>query len=88
MITKKRIQVIFLLIITCFKMMGTEIPTSPNPFKYVNDYANLLSPQEENELERKISDFYKQTSNQIAVVTVYTLGDLTPGDYAYKIGNE
>jgi uncharacterized protein len=63
-----------------------EIPKRPNPPRLVNDFANVLSDQEENALERFLIDYDDSTSTQIAVVTVRS----TDGDdinmFAAKIG--
>lgn len=52
------------------------------PTGYVNDYANVLSPSFKTSEEKKLSAYTKQTSNEIAVVTVATTGDMIIDDYA------
>ncbi len=52
--------------------------TSPgNPSGFVNDFAHVLTESEKGILENKIAAFNASTSNEIAVVTVKSLG----GDY-------
>lgn len=63
-----------------------KLPPKPNPPRLVNDYANLLSSAEENELERKLVAYNDSTSNQILIVTVHTLQGYAEDQYATEIG--
>jgi len=36
----------------------------------VNDFANVLSPEQQQILEQRLDDLDKSSSNQIAIVTV------------------
>src|SRR5699024_1998456 len=61
------------------------IPDRPNPPRLVNDFAHLLSPQQNAQLERQLEELARNTSNRIVVVTV----DSICGDkalFTYKIG--
>lgn len=49
---------------------------------YVNDYAHMLSPQKIESLDQKLSAYDKQTSNQIVVTTLTSIGDDTVEDVA------
>src|SRR4028119_2331248 len=44
------------------------------PARLVNDYAEVLSPEEEASLERKLVAYDDSTSNQISILTIRTLG--------------
>lgn len=59
----------------------------PEPDGYVNDFAELLTPQEINQLERKLSKIDQQTSIQFAVVTVNSLREKNIREYATELGN-
>lgn len=59
----------------------------PNPVGHVNDFANILPPDVARILERGLSDYAKETSIEIAVVTIVSLGDMDVGDYAVRLGN-
>jgi len=63
-----------------------QFPVKPSPPRLVNDMANMLSPGEQNQLERKLLDFERETSNQITIVTIDSLGDYDVSDYAIKLG--
>ncbi|RYY16522.1 MAG: TPM domain-containing protein, partial [Chitinophagaceae bacterium] len=63
------------------------LPSKPNPPKLVNDYADLLTPQEESQLERKLVAYDDSTSNQILIVTVKTMRGYEADQYATEIGH-
>ena len=44
----------------------------PKPHNWTNDYENLFSAEEETELNQIISDFEKETTVEIAIVTIDT----------------
>lgn len=68
-----------------FLAMAQDIPRRPNPPKLVNDYANVLSPDEEARLEAKLVAYDDSTSNQIAIVTITTLEGYPIEEYSLKI---
>ncbi len=55
------------------------------PTAFVTDYASILSPNQINELELKISNFEKSTTNEIAVVTIPSLDGDTIENVAQDI---
>ncbi|AYA37854.1 TPM domain-containing protein [Hymenobacter oligotrophus] len=63
-----------------------ELPPRPNPFKFVTDAAQLLSPADANTLERGLRRYADNTGTQIVVVTVPTLGGRPVADYARDLG--
>jgi uncharacterized protein len=60
-----------------------DIPNKPQNF--VNDYTGTLSAENINSLENKISNFEKQTSNEIAVVIIPSLDGDTVENVAQNI---
>ncbi len=65
----------------------TEFPPRPNPPRLVNDLANVLSPDEEHLLEQKALAFADSTSNEIAIVTIKSIGLYDVADYTTRLGN-
>src|SRR5580658_3277000 len=69
-----------------------ELPN--NPPHLVNDFANVMTPDQRAALEQKLVAYDDSTSIQIAVVTVVTTHDTVIGDYALgilrasKVGNK
>ncbi|HYC39274.1 MAG TPA: TPM domain-containing protein [Chitinophagaceae bacterium] len=70
----------------CCITMGQDIPSPQNPPKLVNDFANLLTPEQEQALEQKLVAYADSTTTQIAVVIVEDLGGYEPVEYAVKLG--
>jgi uncharacterized protein len=64
--------------------IAQTIPARPNPPRLVNDFANVLSPEEERALEQKLVQFDDSTSTQVAVITVTTLDGYGVEEVAHK----
>lgn len=59
-----------------------------SPTGYVNDFANVLQPEEKTALEAHLSAFNASSTNEITVVTVSTIGDDYIENYALKLFEE
>jgi uncharacterized protein len=66
----------------CF---AQNIPARPNPPRLVNDFANVLTPDQKAALEEKLVAYDDSTSNQLVIVTVKSIGDYDVQDVALKI---
>jgi uncharacterized protein len=64
------------------------IPAKPSPPRLVNDFAHLLSADEQYQLERDLTRYFDSTSTQITVVTLADLGDYEIVDWAVEIGKK
>ncbi|MBQ1618918.1 MAG: TPM domain-containing protein, partial [Bacteroidales bacterium] len=64
------------------------IPSKPYPERLVNDFAGALTSAQVDSLERVLVAFDDSTSNQIAVVTVPTLGGMDVSEFALRLANE
>lgn len=64
-----------------------KLPPKPNPAKLVNDFADLLTPDEERRLESKLVAYDDSTSNQIVIVTVKTMHGYEADQFATEIGH-
>ena len=64
------------------------ISSPPNPPKLVNDYANILTSDQQQTLERKLYEFDNTTSNQITVVIVPKLDGKDVADAAIELGRK
>lgn len=72
---------IFLIISVCgFTQIEKVIPPRPVPPRLVNDFANILTSEQEQALENKLVAYDDSTSNQFAIVTLPTLTDTTNGN--------
>ncbi len=61
------------------------VPPKPSPPKLVNDFANVLTPEQEQALERKLVAYDDSTSTQIAVVTMASTGDYAIEEVSLEI---
>lgn len=48
----------------------------------------MLNPDEEFQLESKLQIFEKETSNELAIVTVPNLGEMEVGDFAFELSRK
>ncbi len=84
--TMKRIVSIFLSLTLVLSVVAENIPERPMPPRLVNDLADVLSNNEEQQLEAFLTNFARGSSTQIVVVTVNSIEGYDKAQYAYKIG--
>ncbi|GAB3824291.1 hypothetical protein GCM10028895_32400 [Pontibacter rugosus] len=63
---------------------GNDFPAKSN--RLVNDFADMLTPQEEQALEQKLINYSDTTSSQIAVVLMTSIGGYDINQYASELG--
>lgn len=84
---KKLATMVCLLMITCLSYAGNfKTPQIQN--RMVNDYINLLSPTEKEELERKLVNFEQASSIEIVVVILEDLDGEEVSNAATQIGQD
>jgi len=83
-------QILLILVLSVFtvSIFAQDIPERPNPPRLVNDMANVLSDQEEQQLESNLVQFNDQTSTQIAIITVPSLNGYEISDFTFKVGEK
>ena len=93
----KKITSIILLIFVCCVTFAQStqnfsidkvVNTRPNPPKLVNDYANVLTADQQQALETKLYQFDDTTTNQVTVVIVPNLGGKDVADVAIDLGRK
>jgi len=86
----KRLPVFILLLFSfcVHAQLSQVIPKKPSPPRLVNDFANMLTPEQEQALENKLVAYNDSTSSQIAVVTVQSLEGYEDEEYALALGRE
>ncbi|MEY4934743.1 MAG: hypothetical protein RIS64_1102 [Bacteroidota bacterium] len=52
---------------------GQNLPEKPSPPRLVNDFSNLMTPQEQELLEKELVRYSDSTTTQITVITLPTL---------------
>jgi uncharacterized protein len=78
-----------LALLATFILRGQpQVPERPSPQRLVNDFAKLLNYNEIDQLEKALVAYNDSTSNQVAIVTIPTLGDYAIEDWALEIGRK
>ena len=70
-----------------FSFDSNEFPEPTSNF-FVNDFADVIDAEAEEELMAIGTSLYKQTSAQVVVVTVDSLDGYEVGEYALELGRE
>src|SRR5437868_12337201 len=78
--------IFFFLLFSLTVFASDDFPPRSN--RLVTDYAGTLSASEQDQLERKLEDFDRATSTQIAVVIMKSIGGYEINDYAVQLGNK
>lgn len=81
----KRIIAVVIALYTAVSTFAA-LPARPVPERLVNDFANILSQSQRDELEDMLVAFDDSTSNQIAVIITRDLNGYTPAEYATQTG--
>ena len=86
----KRWLVYLILLVQCFcfstGLAETKIPPRPTGADiYVQDYANVISPEDELRIQRIGRDLEQQTTAQIAVLTIKSLEGQALEDYSLQV---
>lgn len=76
-----------LLLLQSISLFGS-VPERPSPPKLLNDFASLMSPDEQYELEKDLVAFNDTTSIQITIVTVNSLEGKEIASYSFELGNK
>ena len=65
-----------------------SVPDRPSPARLVNDFAGLLSADQNRQLEQELIAYDDSSSNQVAIITLPSLGDYAIEDWALEIGRK
>lgn len=80
-----------MMLVLCLSLNGAafaiaiDLPASPSPFRYVSDYSQILSSAQQDRLETKLVNYAGETSSQIAVVIMPTIGDHDIAEYSFAL---
>ncbi len=87
-----RILLVLLLLFNGYGLLAQGIekymPARPNPPRLVNDFLDILTPAQEEALEKKLVAYDDSTSNQVAVVTIGDIGDYDVVEFAAELGRK
>lgn len=87
----KAFLVILFFMMLCLTSFGETPQEVINPKqaynKWVSDMADVISDEDESQINDLIDQLEKNTSAEIAVVTIKNSGDITPKDFATELFN-
>jgi len=81
----RKLIILFCLLFLSVGFSARAYYSPGKPAGFVNDYAKVLSVQDKSSLEAKLSQFDKDSSNQITVVTINSLQGDTVENFAVKL---
>lgn len=86
----KKMLTVLLLLLGVAIISIAEIPNKlvHNTTSYIDDYANLLSIEQEQLLDQQIKEIKKSTGVQISVVTINTLDGYDMADFCNRLARE
>jgi len=79
---KKIFFVIFFVFLSCSGAYALDVPQLKG---YVNDYANMISPQAKSQIEAELKAFEQSDSTQIVILTVPSLEGEVIEEYGIKV---
>lgn len=83
-----KIAILIIILTLCLTLFSILVKAEvPKIVPYVNDFANVLTPEEINNLNIICDSIEKNTGYEIAIVTVKNTEGLARIDYANKIGD-
>lgn len=85
---RRYILSIWLLVLALGSVNAQEFPEPLSPKRMVNDFAGMLSPDENSLLEQKLRAVNDSNSIEFAIIAINTTGDYDIEDYALKIGRK
>ncbi|MCL3781601.1 TPM domain-containing protein [Prolixibacteraceae bacterium JC049] len=85
---KHLMSTLLALMISITLFANKDIPDVPKKQRLVNDFANVLSNQQQNALEAKLTDYALKTTTQITVVTVNSLNGYDRADFATRLAHK
>jgi uncharacterized protein len=67
---------------------GQDIPDPMQPPRMVNDFSGLLEEGDREQLEKKLQDFYYETSTQIYIVILDDIAGYDISDFTFQLGEK
>lgn len=87
-ITMHYLKLAILLSLFAENLQGQQFPEPMVPFRLVNDFTGMLTPQQQIDLNNKLQTFNNKTSTQIYVVTYDDLQGYPIYDFGARLGEE
>lgn len=84
----RNIILVVALVVMTFGAAFAVPAIPPKPYSLVGDYAGLFTAAQNKALEDSLLSYERQTSTQLAVITVASLDGLSPAEYATEVINQ
>lgn len=81
----KRIWLMIFILLLSYSYCGEKLP---RPSGFLNDFAGILTPEEQKNIESKLSNIEKEKGIEIAVVILHSLKGESIEGYANELFNE
>ena len=82
----KRILTLFVILLFT-KLQASEIP-KPIFNSYVHDFADVLTTEQEAQLQSQLVQLKQKYTIETAIVTIPSTGDVVVDDYTLELGRE
>jgi uncharacterized protein len=76
---------VFLILNFAFFISSAAAQPFPKAAGRVSDFANVIDPATEAEIDRQLDQLEQKTSSEIAVATIVSLGDMSVEEYANRL---
>src|SRR5215203_722044 len=89
--SKERVRALFVICSLLFVISSASVAfgqTLPRAAGRVNDFANVIDPAVEAEIDRRLGLLEQTTSSEIAVATITSLQGMSSSDYANRLFKE
>lgn len=80
-----RVFLVSILFLMFSMTVYAEVPERPDVNPYVIDYSNVLDDAAEEEMRAFIKQIEEETTNQILVMTIDTIGDMEPFEFGTEV---
>lgn len=88
---KQTLHILFILLLATLSLQAQDNEDLPNPMsppRLVNDFAEIFTPDQYNDLEHTLRAYHDSTSTQIYIVTVTDLQGYDVSDFAIRLGEK
>jgi uncharacterized protein len=85
---KRRFFFLFIILPITFHFFATTAQSAdaiPRPRGAINDFANVISPQQERSMELISREVFQKTGTSVVVATIESIGDNDPSDYTNRL---
>lgn len=75
------------IFVVCLSLLMANVSYAQELQSFVSDQASIFTEIEKNQLEQSLRKYEQETSTEIAVFSIETLGEESLEDYAFNLAN-